>query len=260
MKTRYNTILLKSSEEPGKVPQVADLTPGELAINIADGKLYTLKLTDGQYEVVQIGGTVEAGTGGGTTVTEPATGPSIQNLTWTLATGTSNQEKYPAYGYYNYSQSMFIIRAEELGQNPMLINGLQIEVAGYTPGYTYNNQTIKIAHTTDLEFGDNVKSDLTNVNNVADLTTVKSQFNWTINTSGWQQIDFDTNFEWNGTDSIIIIWENNDGGWGSGFGWAECYADNTYYSSWYKFQDSGYPTSSYGTKDQTYRPNLKLNY
>lgn len=260
MKTRYNTILLKSSEEPGKVPLVSDLTPGELAINIADGKLYTLKLTDGQYEVIEIGSTTTGGNDPGTGGTDPATGPTIQNLTWNIGSGTSNIERYPAYGYYNYSHSMFIIRAEELDQNPMLLHGLQVEIAGYTPGYTYNNQTIKIAHTTDNQFGDNVKTDLTNISGVSDLTTVKDSFTWTINDSGWQTIDFDTNFEWNGTDHVLIIWENRDGGWGPGFGWAECEADNTYYSSWFKYQDSGYPTSSYGTKDQTYRPNFKLNY
>lgn len=38
-----NRIILKKSYTPGEVPQVADLLPGELAYNIADGKLYALK-------------------------------------------------------------------------------------------------------------------------------------------------------------------------------------------------------------------------
>ena len=251
METRYNTIILKSSEEPGKVPQVADLTPGELAINIADGKLYTLKLTDGQYEVVQIGATVEAGTGDGTTATN---NPQV----WTSAEGTSNQERYPAYGYYNYSQTMFIIRADEL-PGVMNITGLEVEVAGYTPGYTYYNQTIKLAHVSDLEFGSNVSASLNGLNGLSNLTEVRTNFDWTINQSGYQSIDFDNHFNYNGTDSLLIIWENRDSNWGSGFGWAECQFDNTYYSSWYKFQDNGYP-NGIGTRDQSYRPNFKLKY
>lgn len=34
-------ILLKRADTPGKVPAAGDLTPGELAINTADGRLFT---------------------------------------------------------------------------------------------------------------------------------------------------------------------------------------------------------------------------
>lgn len=50
-------ILLKRTATPSKVPASGDLTPGELAVNTADGKLYT-KRDSG--EVVEIG----AGSGG----------------------------------------------------------------------------------------------------------------------------------------------------------------------------------------------------
>ena len=155
---------------------------------------------------------------------------------------------------------MFNIRASEIGSDPKLIHGLEIEMGGYSTPYTYYNQTIKIAHTSDLEFGDNVKTDLTNINNITNLTTVKSGFDWTINSSGYQTIDFDTNFEYNGNDSLLIIWENNDSDWDSGFGYAICHFDNTYVESWYKHQDNSYPSSSYGTKDLSYRPNFKIKY
>lgn len=265
---RYLKFLVKSSEQSGVIPSVNDLLPGELMLNISDGKLFSLKGSSGNYEVIEIGssvntnpsssttsGTTSTGTTSGTT---PST-PTIQNLVWSSPEGDSNQERYPAYGYYDYSHSMFIIRASELGSGSKLLHGLEIEVGGYTNGYTYNNQTIKLAHISDLEFGDNVKVDLTNINGVANLTSVKSGFNWTINNSGYQTIDFDTNFEYNGNDSLLIIWENRDSDWGSGFGWAECHFDNTYYDSWFKYQDNSYPTG-YGTKDQSYRPNFKLKY
>jgi len=257
MSDKYNTIVLKSSEEPGKVPSVTDLLPGELAINIADGKLYTLKLTEGQYEVIQIGAAQSVEGGGGSSGGGATT---IQNLVWQSPEGTSNEDHYPAEGYYDYGQSMIIIRASELGTGAKMLHGLEIEVNGYTPGYTFNNQTLKLAHTSDLEFGSNVKTDLTNINGLADLTSVKADFTWTINSSGYQTIDFDTNFEYNGTDSLLIIWENRDGSWNPGFGWAECHFDNTYADSWYKHQDDSYPSSSYGTADQSYRPNIRLKY
>lgn len=43
-------ILLKRADTPGKVPAAGDLTPGELAVNTADGRLFTE--TDGG-EVVE---------------------------------------------------------------------------------------------------------------------------------------------------------------------------------------------------------------
>ena len=259
---RYLKFLVKSSEQSGIKPSVSDLLPGELMLNIADGKLFTLKGSSGSYEVIEIGGVSESSSGTTSTgTTEPPTNtsPTIQNLTWTSPVGTSNKYEYPTYGLYDYSHSMFIIRASELGSGSKLLHGLEIEVNGYDNGYTYNNQTIKLAHISDIEFGDNVKVDLTNINGVTNLTSVKSGFNWVINGSGYQSIDFDTNFEYNGNDNLLIIWENRDGSWGQGFGWAECYFDNTYYDSWFKYQDNSYPTG-YGTKDQSYRPNFKLKY
>lgn len=46
-------IKIKRSATPGKVPVVADLQPGELALNTYDGRLYTL-INGGVPEVVEI--------------------------------------------------------------------------------------------------------------------------------------------------------------------------------------------------------------
>jgi hypothetical protein len=53
-----NTILLKRSSIAGEIPKAGTLTQGELAVNTADGKLFTKK-TDNS--IVEIG----AGGGGG---------------------------------------------------------------------------------------------------------------------------------------------------------------------------------------------------
>ena len=257
--TRELTYLNKVLWNSGEVPSVGDLLPGQLAINVTDGKLFFLKLTDGVYEVITMDNSVTASgtTSSSASSTQPS-GPTIQNLTWTSSTGTSNGNKYPAYGLYDYSHTMYIIRADELSGSKLL-NGLEIELDGYTAGYTYNNQIIKLAHITDNEFGTSVQVNLSGIGGLTDLTTVKNNFTFTISSSGYQTIDFDTNFEYNGSDNLLIIWENRDGSYSSGYGWAECYFDNTYYDSWYKYQDSSYP-SGYGTRDQSYRPNFKLKY
>jgi len=49
-----NTVKLKRSAVPGKIPLVADLELGELALNTYDGKLYSKK-DDGTQSIFQVG-------------------------------------------------------------------------------------------------------------------------------------------------------------------------------------------------------------
>jgi hypothetical protein len=55
-----NTVKLKRSSVPAKVPATTDLQLGELAVNTYDGKLY-LKKDDGTESVVQVGGGAGSG-------------------------------------------------------------------------------------------------------------------------------------------------------------------------------------------------------
>jgi hypothetical protein len=84
---------------------------------------------------------------------------------------------------------------------------------------------------------------------------------WTISTNGWQTITFDSPFVYNGTDNLLLIWENRDGDWTSGYGWAKCWFDNTHNESWRLYQDYTYPAGTdYGTADVSYRPNTRFDY
>ena len=63
-------IVLKRSEVAGKIPSTDDLSLGELAINTADGTLYTKKSVNGVESVIQVGaaagsGSSNPGTGSG---------------------------------------------------------------------------------------------------------------------------------------------------------------------------------------------------
>jgi hypothetical protein len=49
-----NTIKIKRSAVPGKVPTTGDLQLGELAINTFDGKLFTKK-DNGTQSIVELG-------------------------------------------------------------------------------------------------------------------------------------------------------------------------------------------------------------
>jgi hypothetical protein len=185
----------------------------------------------------------------------------IYNLQWATIQGTSNVSDYPAYGLYNFSHTMFIIKKSEL-ISAKQITGLQIHMGGYSAGYTYNNQIIKLAHITDSQFGTNVQvlntnGDVSGIAGMKDLKTVKT-FNWTV-TSGFNNLIFDKNFCYNGSDNLLIIWINKDGSWQSGYGWAECHSTSAQFLSWYKQNDASYPTGL-GTRNSSTRPNIKLNY
>jgi hypothetical protein len=51
-----NTIKLKSSAVPGKVPSLSDLQVRELALNTADGRLFTRKSSGGVDSIVDLSG------------------------------------------------------------------------------------------------------------------------------------------------------------------------------------------------------------
>ena len=77
-------ILIKKIDSVGYVPTTSELSLGELAINIADGKLFALKRQNNEYVVVELNGT--SGTSGlsgssGTSGTDGLSGTSGVNGT-----------------------------------------------------------------------------------------------------------------------------------------------------------------------------------
>lgn len=78
-----NTIRIKRSTVAGKVPTTSDVSAGELAVNIADGKLFTRKETGGVASIVEIG----AGSGGGGTSGPILEAKQVLDSNITLTTG-----------------------------------------------------------------------------------------------------------------------------------------------------------------------------
>jgi hypothetical protein len=80
-----NTIILKRSATPGKVPTTAQLALGEIAINTYDGLIY-IKKDDGTPSVVQIGGVTSVnGETGSVTITSDDVSDSGQTNKWASA-------------------------------------------------------------------------------------------------------------------------------------------------------------------------------
>jgi hypothetical protein len=71
------TILLKRSAVPGKVPTTSDIQLGSLALNTADAKLYTKKSLSGTESIVEIGAGSLNEADGGSAVSVFTTGMEV---------------------------------------------------------------------------------------------------------------------------------------------------------------------------------------
>lgn len=206
-------------------------------------------------------------------------GSSIPSGTYQIGTGTDNVTKAPFYGLYDFSQFGTIYLASEIHSaagtstgTSGTISSLKFQYKGWSTDYEAINQTVKISNVgsaTQIEgSASSVDIDYSNVLTLTNTTTVKSNFTFfNPSSEDWEEIGdhvtgqttgFDTNFSWNGTDNILISWENRDGSWASGYGWLEGTSGFTDRShAWYK--DNSYPTSSSAT-DIDRRPNIKLEF
>lgn len=145
--------------------------------------------------------------------------PPVIGTTLTTSTGTSNLLDYPLEGLYNYSLSISIIPQSFIGSGQKQINKIGWDTNGWSNGYTVNNQRIFLAHTSLSSVGSTWNSFVTN--SCSDFTEVKNSSTIVFPGAGPTTITFDTNFYFNGTDNLAILWENGDGSWSSGYGWTE---------------------------------------
>jgi hypothetical protein len=183
----------------------------------------------------------------------PVTGQTLQ-----IGTGTSLVYYAPNNWNFKWSKSAFIWTAAEIGA-AKTINNVQFYNRSYGSFPTLPNQTLKIGHVAQSSFATSNPpinlSDLT----ITNLTTVKSNFAYTIPSNNlWWPIMFDTNFVYDGTSNLILIWENNAGDWSSTAGGSDGSTQAN------KGITSGDMTSASGIPAVgtilTRRPNIKIGY
>lgn len=201
-----------------------------------------------------------------TTPTEPVTppaptGPTLKGLLFETPVGTSNLNNIPIYGLYNYSLTHTLIMASELPTDMDLIDAIQFQLSGYSGGYTMANQVIKISHTSNGAFSYGTVAN--NSNGYIDFRDTTEVYNGSITYStGWNNVSFTNNFQWNGTDNIIITFENRSGQWKSGYGWGEGHS-GTFVRTAFIYVDAAYPgdhTVSMNMLRTSTRLNIKLGY
>jgi hypothetical protein len=169
-----------------------------------------------------------------------------------IGTGTSSWY-FPLFTYFHDARTQTIYLASELGGS-CRITGLALYVT-QLPGQTMNNFTIRMKHTDMSAYGDSPNWES------SDWTTVY-QANQNITATGWVQFDFTNNFEYNGSQNLIVDISFNNNSWTyEGYCW---YSVPGGTRTIYYYTDSGYgdPLAwSGGTPapySSDYVPNIKL--
>jgi len=117
---------------------------------------------------------------------------------------TSTTYYYPVNNYYNYTLSETIITADEIGM-PMTITGIKFYYSGSSASTAKTNVDIYLQYTTKSAFSGN-----SNVEALS-ATAVKVYHGHLNCSQGWNTFTFDTVFEYNGNDNLMVIVDDNSG-------------------------------------------------
>lgn len=165
-------------------------------------------------------------------------GTSIDGLTTTIGDPFGGTDTFlrPVNGLVEYSWSASIYESSEIG-SARQITGIEYYVD--QDSKTFFNQTIIIAHVSGDRFTGGTTTIGLSEMNMTDITT---GYTGTITMSqfGWDEITFTENFCYNGTDNLIVIWENRDGSVDvspPSFEYDTTFKNNVAYAS----KDTGFP-------------------
>jgi hypothetical protein len=111
-------------------------------------------------------------------------------------------------------------------------------------------QKIYMGHTTLSTFPDG------SYPSTAGMTQVYNA-NLNVTGPGWIKVPLSTPFDYNGTDNLLIVWENHDGDYSGNPSWQWAYTTTTGNRAKYKYQDNSFPATA-GTLT-TSRPNLYIS-
>ena len=141
----------------------------------------------------------------------------------------SGNDAIPVAQFFDQSFGAWIILNSEMGTQRKSIDGLSLykqNETGVGSSMTMINQYIKIAHCTNTFFPSGTLDptgataadvSLSNILTLTDETTVFSgSLTFSDPDGEWtDKIQFDTPFEYNGRDSVAILWINADNSWSS---------------------------------------------
>ena len=135
---------------------------------------------------------------------------------------------YPCYHLYNYSLSESLYHAADLqtaGMGAGVINSIGYNTSD-TYGFTMNGVKIWMANVSDAEVG-------TTSHITAGMTCVyEGSFT---QVQGWNEFALNGNFEWDGTSNLLVVFQMNNGSWGSTINWKSM--ETSYVAGFVDFND-----------------------
>jgi len=120
-----------------------------------------------------------------------------------VGTGTDVWE-YPLRTYYEDARTQVIYPADQIGQAGT-ITSLALDLT-QVPGQTAQNWTIRMKHTSMTQYSGSPAWE-------GDGWTTVYQNDETFASTGWTRFEFDTPFDYNGTDSLMVDFSFNNSSW-----------------------------------------------
>ncbi len=158
--------------------------------------------------------------------------------------GTELTYYVPVYGFYDYSWSRVVYQQSEL-QAAATFNKISYQYGNAVSGYIMPNQSIWMKHTTDENITD---ASYLDPESNGFTKVFDGEINFTGSIGDWVEIEFnESDFEYNGGDNLIVVWENRDGAWASGYPrWLHSTATDR---AVYKYADGSFPTTNGSIQD-----------
>jgi len=149
---------------------------------------------------------------------EPATITiNVDNIiNTTFAPSSSVYGSLPMHTSYDDSRTQVIYLANDIEAEPKTITDLALDVY-VLPGQSLNNWTIRMKHTSINVYSGFPPFETTG-------WTVVFQHNVSVVSTGWRYFSFDTPFEYNGTDNLLIDFSHNNSSYSTDGG---CIISNT---------------------------------
>lgn len=172
-----------------------------------------------------------------------------------IGTGTSSQYIIPINRWYNYSHSTLIYTQSEMGDSKN-ITKLAFNKAYKASSSTtmqINDVTIYMMHTSSTSL-----TTPYDYEDLDDFTEVWSGQFPNNATSGWMEVELDTEFEYNGTDNLQILINKDYEAYASGYPYYTYTSTSPNYRTAYKYYDD---PDGYISESTSYnRPNIRFKY
>lgn len=156
----------------------------------------------------------------------------------TLGSGDTSLYFLPVNTYYNYTYSQMIYTADEM-EGAMDISRIAYHYVGNSPLISKNNCVIYMGNTSQNSFSG------TNMSNFVPFSQLTKVYEGPLNcVQGWNEIELDSVFSYNGTDNLVIAIDDNSGSYdGSNYKFS-CSLTGEYYRSLTCYSDNTNPNPS----------------